>query len=91
MLTCRELAQEYSSAYIDNELTSRQYAGMRLHILLCGHCRRFVKQLRLVKKVLQQKPQFAEGQQAPLPHNLQAISAQLQAFQREQKKSSPPM
>jgi len=46
MLKCREVSSQ-ASDYIDHELQGMQRLNMALHLLLCGRCRRFVRQLRL--------------------------------------------
>ncbi len=57
MLTCRELVQARASDYLDGQLNWRQRIGVRFHLLLCDHCRRFVRQLALVRKVLVRRPE----------------------------------
>ncbi len=46
MLKCRDLA-ELSSDYLNGELSRRRRLSVRLHLLLCRHCRRFMRQLKL--------------------------------------------
>jgi len=57
MLTCRELAQSRASDYLDDQLRWRQRIGVRFHLLICDHCRRFVRQLELVRRVLARQPE----------------------------------
>ena len=45
MLTCREVADK-ASAMVDGELGLRERIGVRLHLLMCGNCRRFVRQFK---------------------------------------------
>jgi len=52
MLTCRELAQTLASDYLDAQLTWRQRAAVRFHLLICNHCRRFMRQMALVRSLL---------------------------------------
>jgi predicted anti-sigma-YlaC factor YlaD len=52
MLTCRELAQTMASDYLDAQLTWRERAAVRFHLLICNHCRRFMRQLTLVRGLL---------------------------------------
>ncbi len=45
MLTCRELARRVAS----DEVVEASLGGrlaVRMHLLLCGNCRRFVRQMR---------------------------------------------
>lgn len=55
MLTCRELAQRYASDYLDGQLGWRARFGVRCHLLICEHCRRFVAQLRKVRTLLRDR------------------------------------
>lgn len=56
MLTCRELVQIHASDYLDSQLNWRQRLGVRFHLLICDHCRLFIKQLRLLRGVLALRP-----------------------------------
>ena len=46
MLKCRDIGHQ-ASDYTDGSLTWRQFIGYRLHLLMCGHCRTFVRHLRI--------------------------------------------
>jgi len=45
MLMCRGLA-EIASDYIDDELTGRQHLSVKMHLMMCKHCRTFIGNLR---------------------------------------------
>ena len=45
MMSCREVSEK-ASAHLDGELSARQRMGIRLHLAMCRHCRRFLRQLR---------------------------------------------
>ncbi len=45
MLKCRNIAH-HGSDYVDATLTRSQTLGYALHLLVCGHCRRFIRHLR---------------------------------------------
>ncbi len=45
MLTCREVAEK-ASAMVDGELDLRERIAIRLHLLMCANCRRFVRQFK---------------------------------------------
>lgn len=64
MLNCRDLAHKHASDYIDHQLNWRVRTAVRLHLLLCNQCRRFIRQLRQVRAVLRQR----ENQQPINPH-----------------------
>lgn len=45
MLTCRDLTED-ASAYLDGEVPPLRRARLRLHLMMCGNCRRYLAQLR---------------------------------------------
>lgn len=45
MLSCRELT-ERASLIVDGALPAGERFGVRLHLLICPYCRRFLRQLR---------------------------------------------
>lgn len=53
MLKCRDVLEQ-ADAYLANEMTSWQRVGFRMHLGLCRHCRRYLKNLRLTQSVSQQ-------------------------------------
>ena len=52
MLSCRELVEETTSALSLEELQRKQRWAVRLHLLVCRHCRRYVRQLRALLALL---------------------------------------
>ncbi len=44
MLKCKDIAA-HASEHLDGELTWTQSLGYGMHLLMCGYCRRFVRQL----------------------------------------------
>ncbi|MBN49075.1 MAG: hypothetical protein CMN85_05990 [Spongiibacteraceae bacterium] len=51
MLKCSELV-ERSDALLAGELSWRQRMSFRMHLFMCRHCRRYVKQLeRLLRAI----------------------------------------
>jgi len=55
MLTCRDVT-ELATEYQEETLPLRRRLGMRLHILMCGACRRYLAQLRTVAAALRRLP-----------------------------------
>ena len=50
MLKCRDVAQ-HASAFIDGQIPWHQRPAWYLHLLVCHHCRRFVRHLRTTIQV----------------------------------------
>jgi len=89
MLSCKELAHAHASDYLDGHLPLRTRWGVSLHLALCRHCRRFLKQLKVVRQLLRRR-------ERPLPREtsgdeIEAVAAKLHEFYRQQKKSSPKL
>ena len=83
MLSCRELHEQYASDHMDGCQSRRERLAVRLHLALCSNCRRFMRQLRLVKSVLREGPDVALHDSEAKP-----LAARLQAALREQQKNS---
>lgn len=45
MLSCREVVDS-ADQLLDGALNRRQRLAMKMHLLMCHHCRRYVRQLR---------------------------------------------
>lgn len=51
MLSCRDIVN-HADQLLDRDLGISTRVAVRLHLLLCRHCRRYVKQLvRLIKAI----------------------------------------
>ena len=53
MLSCKELVA-HSSDYLDGQLNLRERLGVRAHLAMCRHCRRFIRQMKVTQAVLRQ-------------------------------------
>lgn len=51
MLTCREVVDQ-ADQLIAGELNRRQQLAMKVHLLMCRHCRRYVRQLRALLRAI---------------------------------------
>lgn len=56
MLSCKQLVLR-SSDFLDGQLTLRERFSVRTHLTMCNNCRRFIRQLRLTQRVVQQLPE----------------------------------
>ena len=48
MLKCRDVLAQ-GSDYLDGGLDARAQFALRLHLMICRHCRRFLRSLRLTR------------------------------------------
>lgn len=55
MLKCRDVLAQ-GSDYLDGGLDSRAQFALRLHLMICRHCRRFLRSLRLTRHTVAQLP-----------------------------------
>lgn len=60
MLSCKQLVLQ-SSDFLDGQLRVHERLLLRAHLAMCVNCRRFIRQLRLSQRVVQQLPEV-EGQ-----------------------------
>ena len=78
MLSCHDLAHHHASDYIDGQLSWRDRFRVRLHLLICVHCRHFIHQLKLVRKVLRRSDALPDaGEGKPDQAALQRLSDEL--------------
>jgi len=59
MLKCKDVVAN-ATDYIDKELSWSQSMNMELHLLMCGHCRRFIKYFKLSLQSLNNKKTISE-------------------------------
>ncbi len=71
MLSCKDINQN-ADQYIDGELTIRQRLAVGFHLLMCVHCRRYVRQLAATINTLRQLPkkECSEVQMEQIIHRL---------------------
>lgn len=55
MLNCREITDR-ASDYLDGDLSRGQRMGVHMHLLMCRHCRRLVRQLSRLRQTLARRP-----------------------------------
>ena len=55
MLSCSDIAKQ-ASDYLDGHLSVRQRLAFAVHLLLCGKCKEFLRQLGLALRFYQQLP-----------------------------------
>jgi len=52
MLKCNEIAN-LASDYLDRNLSWKEYFSVKMHLFMCGHCKRFVEHLLSTIRVVQ--------------------------------------
>jgi predicted anti-sigma-YlaC factor YlaD len=77
MLSCKLLVA-HSSEFLDGQLGLGQRMSVRMHLAMCRHCRRFIKQVRLSQAVLRKLP---PGQSA----ELDTLAAKLAELRRQER------
>lgn len=51
MLSCKHIV-DLGTDYLDQELGFWKKTEMKMHLMICGHCRRYIKQLKQTITVL---------------------------------------
>ena len=90
MLTCKD-ASHLVSQRQDRSLSFRERLGLRFHLWMCGNCRRFERQIALMRRLLRQSDQRAEAEaeeQALSAEARERISQALAEWQRQNSKPS---
>lgn len=59
MISCEEAAKLISQS-LDRPLPVRQRIGLRLHLLMCRVCPRFLRQMRVLRKTARRYPEKIE-------------------------------
>lgn len=78
MLNCRH-ATEKASALLDGELTRAERWSLRLHLMICHNCRRYLAQLRLTVRAVRR---LAVSPEAAIGVDVKAITDRLQSASR---------
>lgn len=52
MLKCNEIAN-LASDFLDKNLSWKEYFSIKMHLFMCGHCKRFVQHLLSTIRVVQ--------------------------------------
>lgn len=63
MLSCKELTEQ-ASDYLDKQLPLSKKLQLKMHLLLCHHCRRYLKQLRTTIHVVKMRPKIISDEKA---------------------------
>ena len=61
MLTCREATQLLSEKQ-DRTLSFKEISALQFHVVMCGSCRRFGKQMKSLRLLSKQYKKFDEKQ-----------------------------
>jgi len=68
MLSCHDLANKVASNYVDGQLRWHERLTVRFHLAICDNCRRFIKQLKLVRTIIRKHERIYTP-----PHNRKKI------------------
>lgn len=60
MLKCKDI-HALSSDYVDRQLPWPRHLAFHVHLAICHHCRRFMRQFGLVRTVLRRLPPRPPG------------------------------
>ena len=73
MLSCKELSEKASDC-LDGELSPRSRMQIRLHMFLCEHCRRYLRQMRLAVDAVALSAGSDKGEDAGEDRIVRALS-----------------
>jgi anti-sigma factor RsiW len=69
IVNCRE-ALDHFGEYLDGELTSTQRWRLRVHLWICGQCRKYLRSYRATVALERAAFEGDDGAQAPVPDEL---------------------
>ncbi len=84
MMSCREAAELVASDGLEGAGWGRRL-GVRLHLLMCRHCRRYARQLRAIGACAKER----WGSQAEDPATLQRLERSILKHREEPPQDSP--
>lgn len=84
MLTCRE-ASHLVSQNQDRPLSFNERLGLRIHLWMCVNCRRFERQIGLMRRLLRQSARSAENEDTETQLSAEARARIRQAMAERQK------
>jgi predicted anti-sigma-YlaC factor YlaD len=87
MFSCKEV-HDRASLYLDKEIGVLPRMGILMHLLMCGQCRLFVKQLQLtvdtVREASQDSRQPADSQLDELAQKLYKLKRENEQKEKDQ-------
>jgi predicted anti-sigma-YlaC factor YlaD len=84
MLTCKE-ASHLVSREQDRPLRFNERLGLRMHLWMCANCRRFERQIGLMRRLLRQAVRSAETEATDTQLSTEARERIRQAFEERQR------
>jgi anti-sigma factor RsiW len=84
MMSCRDVAA-LANDHVDGLLTRRQRLGVRLHLMMCKHCRRAIRQLRATIALVR-----SIAAEATSPPDAGCEGALVEMFRKERGRGDPP-
>jgi hypothetical protein len=84
MLTCKE-ASHLVSQNQDRPLSFNERMGLRIHLWMCVNCRRFERQIGLVRRLLRQPIRSAGTEAADTQLSAEARERIRQAIEEQQR------
>jgi hypothetical protein len=76
MPSCREVARAIGGDELEDASTRRRL-GVRLHLLMCSHCRRYARQLRAIGRAAREVLGRPAGEEASLEKLRPSILARI--------------
>ncbi len=87
-ITCREV---YQAAFdlIDGDLTNTEKLKLWFHLLLCRHCRRFVRQAQVTMDYVGKHPELVTWQAIDVDDATMGAIVETLLLEEEKKKNDP--
>ncbi len=77
-LSCKDIV-ELSSDYIEGSSSSPNRLSVRFHLLMCHHCRRFIRHKKIANEYLFKQQQLKQISDSELEQKIECIMEKIKA------------
>ena len=88
MLSCRELSEQ-ADAFLDKEMPFGKRMQVRLHLMMCNGCNRFVDQMRMTRRLIKTEAKGETAQYSDEKTDIDSILAEFDELKQSSGQNDP--
>lgn len=88
MLSCRELSDQ-ADGFLDKEMSFAKRMQVRLHLMMCNGCNRFVNQMRVTRSLISTEARVEAAHNSADDANIDSILAEFDALKQSSGQNDP--
>ncbi len=88
MLSCRELSEQ-ADAFLDKEMPFGKRLQVRLHLMMCSGCNRFVDQMRTTRGLITTEAKGESAQTSDDTTDIDSILAEFEELKQSSGQNDP--